>query len=542
VATAFTAPSQQEFQDCFRLMEEQAGHLAALERWVGDQCLDTEGLTGVLTPLTQLIPKVAQPFTQKLAQAHQGVHDVSGMVKLTGDHYAQADQVSLDAIVGIYPAPLPHFPDLRALHLPQVGDFTDEPVTLSPPKSAADDTVENTKHDLAAMKVMLDRGPLALAEKAFRLFTGQDLMALLIHPLTGDYGRLKYLHDAYAEMAAGAYTVAATIRKGAWGLADDWTGDAAIGFDSYLFRWGMGIGGIGDGAALMAKAYGGCFAAVMPLVESALTAINMLIKKELRELAELVAGDAAAALFGGPLNPIADLVALANTCFRIYETIRLIIEGIHSIKNIYTRISKVITETHDAVDKILHFASQPLQSLRELIDHLEERGFSFETYKIWNPALGVARMTMLPAVAGDPGDPASPESAGSDSAGSGPAGSAAPASSVQPASEPEKAGPDDFPQSEDQVNAVAEALEAHQTPRQQEFARRIHDHLTAGGELEGVRHLIHEMTQTMAEQVHAGSASRLAGVRARVDLVEALHRGVRRDDDACRVHEHGHPG
>lgn len=512
MATAFTAPSQQEFQDCSRLIEEQAGHLAALERWVGEQCLDTEGLSGVLTPLTQLIPKVAQPFTDKLGRAQQGVHDVSGMIKLTGDNYAQADQVSLGAIAGIYPAPLPHFPDLRALHLPQIGDFTDEPVTLTPPKSAEDDTVENALHDLAAMKVLLDRGPLGLAEKAFRLFTGQDLMALLIHPLTGDYGRLKYLHDAYAELASGAYTVAATIRKGSWALADDWTGDPATGFDSYMFRWGMGIGGIGDAAALMSRAYGTCFDAVMPLVESALTAINMLIKKELRQLAELVAGDGAAALFGGPLNPVADLVALANTCFRIYETVRLVIEGVRSIKNIYEQISKVITETHDAVDKILHYASQPLQSLKELIDHLKERGFSFETYEIWNPALGVARMTMLPAVTGDPGD--SGDSASSEPAGSDPVGSAVPASAVpssaasvapaaQSASEPEKAGTDDFPHSEDQVNTVAGALEAHQTPRQQEFARQIHDHLTAGGELEGVRHLIHEMTQTMAEQAHA---------------------------------------
>jgi hypothetical protein len=525
VATAFTAPSQQEFQDCSRLMEEQAGHLAALERWVGEQCLDTEGLTGVLTSLTQLIPKVAQPFTNKLAQAQQGVHDVSGKIKLTGDSYAQADQASLDAIAGIYPAPLTHFPDLRALHLPQIGGFTDEPVTLAPPKSAADDTVENTKHDLAAMKVLLDRGPLGLAEKAFRLFTGQDLVALLIHPLTGDYGRLRYLHDAYAELAAGTYTVAATIRKGSWALADDWTGDAATGFDSYMFRWGMGVGGVGDAAALMATAYGDCFAAVMPLVESALTAINMLIKRELRQLAELVAGDAAAALFGGPLNPVADLVALANTCYRIYETIRLVIEGVHSIKNIYEQISKVITETHNAVDKILHYASQPLQSLKELVDHLEERGFSFETYEIWNPALGVARMTMLPAVAVavevsvavDPGDPAGPESAGSGPAGSGSDDSAAPISAVpapaglasadQPASAPGEPATGDFPHSEDQVNAVAGALEAHQTPRQQEFARQIHDHLTAGGELESVRHLIHEMTQTMAEQAHVRNTS-----------------------------------
>lgn len=52
---------------------------------------------------------------------------------------------------------------------------------------------------------------------------------------------------------------------------------------------------------------------------------------------------------------------------------------------------------------------------------------------------------------------------------------------------------DDFPHSEDRINTVARALEAHRTPRQQEFARQIHEQLSAGAELADVRDLIHEM-------------------------------------------------
>jgi hypothetical protein len=397
VSTALTAPTQDHFQACSGLMEGQAGHLAVLQQWMGDQCSSADGLKGLMTPLAQVVPRVTGPLTGKLAQCERGMHDVSDKVTRSAKGYAGDGEADLDAVSGVFPAPLPHFPDISALHLPQVGDFTDEEVTLAPPQSAKEATAENTKHSLEAMKVMLGNGPLALAEKAFRLFTGQDLVALLIHPLTGEYGQLKSLHDAYAELASGAYTVAATIRKGSWALADKWSGDAATGFNSHMFRWGMGIGGIGDAASLVARAFRDGYAAVMPLVDTALTAINSLIKRELRQLAELVAGDVASMLFGGPLNLVADAVALANTLFRVYETVKLIIEGSHSIQKIFHEISKVIKETHAAVEKVLHFASQPLQSVRELIDHLEQRGFSFEKNAIWRPELGVARMAMIPA-------------------------------------------------------------------------------------------------------------------------------------------------
>ena len=56
---------------------------------------------------------------------------------------------------------------------------------------------------------------------------------------------------------------------------------------------------------------------------------------------------------------------------------------------------------------------------------------------------------------------------------------------------------DSFPHSEDHINTVARALDARQTPRQQELARQIHDQLKAGAEVADVRDLITEMSRAM---------------------------------------------
>lgn len=59
---------------------------------------------------------------------------------------------------------------------------------------------------------------------------------------------------------------------------------------------------------------------------------------------------------------------------------------------------------------------------------------------------------------------------------------------------------DSFPHSEDHINTVARALDARQTPRQQELARQIHDQLKAGAEVADVRDLITEMSRAMADE------------------------------------------
>lgn len=203
MSSGFTAPPQHDFQACSRLMSDQAGHLATLRGWSDDQCASPDGLEGLLSPLKGLIPQLARPFTEKLAQCQRGMDDVSGKITLTGQDYARADQASVEAVRGLYPSAIPYFPDIGALHLPQVGNFTDQAVSLQPAQSAEEDTSKNMEHEILVIRTLLGNGPLGLASKAFLFLTGQDLITLLIHPLLGEYGRLLYLHDAYTELPPG---------------------------------------------------------------------------------------------------------------------------------------------------------------------------------------------------------------------------------------------------------------------------------------------------------------------------------------------------
>ncbi|MEV6942051.1 hypothetical protein AB0N07_08595 [Streptomyces sp. NPDC051172] len=66
-------------------------------------------------------------------------------------------------------------------------------------------------------------------------------------------------------------------RKGSWKLGGEWSCEAATNFDSYLFRWTMGIGGVGDAAKLAAKAFKDGYHIVVGLVWEALSEIGKLM-------------------------------------------------------------------------------------------------------------------------------------------------------------------------------------------------------------------------------------------------------------------------
>lgn len=407
VSSGFTTPRQADFQSCARLMTDQASHLASLARWSGDQCANADGLEGLLSPLAGPIHQVSQLFTEKLGQCQRGMDDVSGKITLTAQDYARADQAAINAIHGIYPSAIPHFPDIGALHLPNVGNFTDEPVSLTEPASAQYDTAQNIKHELDLLrKKLLFGGPLAVAQKVFQFFTGQSLVELLLDPLVGDYGRLLYLYDAYDELGSGLYTVAATTRKGSWALGDQWTGDAATNFDSYMFRWSMGIGGLGDAAKVMASAYYDVYAAVSTLVFSALFSINKLMETALAQLAKegerIVGADATIEALGlGPEDPVADVIAgvftTAATAYTIYRVISVIITAINEIEQIFHNISESVEAIQSAVVAVSNFFHAPWPSIGSLIDDVEQRGFSFEQDTGWSPSLGAVRVALLPS-------------------------------------------------------------------------------------------------------------------------------------------------
>src|SRR5947208_2616066 len=84
---------------------------------------------------------------------------------------------------------------------------------------------------------------------------------------------------------------------------------SATAFDSLMFRWSMGSGGIGDAAKLMGDMFKDFYYAICILVKAGLEAISGLIDNELKKLVEAVVGDEVIEGVGlGPEDVAADVV------------------------------------------------------------------------------------------------------------------------------------------------------------------------------------------------------------------------------------------
>lgn len=429
MGTGFSAPPQKDFNSCAALLSTQSGYFGKLDQWAGKQCSQASDLNGLLLlPVMELAPKIGSFFTGKLGQCQSGMAGVSSKTKQMGQNYASNEHTTASSFAGFYGQPLPAFPDLGEVPgLSHLGDFQDDPIKLTEPDPAGDDTAKNISHQMMLLGFGTDAGSagvqsgagltsgipglsgignfsgkiLGMANKVYQYFTGQSLIAELFQPLVGNWGRLKYLSDAYDQLSSATYTVSGTMRKGAVKLAGEWTGDAATGFDSVMFRWSMGSGGLGDAAKLMSKAYKDGYDAVCVLVQLALQAITRLINDECKQLVETLGGDAAIeTVGGGPEDPIADIVAGLWTAYKIYRIINAIITAVKAIIAIYDKIKSAIQQIGSDVDAVIKAFNSPLDlsgMVSSLLDDVEKRGFDFEQNSGWNPEVGAARIALLPS-------------------------------------------------------------------------------------------------------------------------------------------------
>lgn len=401
--TDLKTPPSKDFTDYTSLVGDQGGHFTTLKNWSTGECSQTDGLDGVLEILRPIVPKVSGFFAGQLTHCETGMTTVAGKVKETNSDYAHTEHKNQVNLQSVYGAPLSHFPDIGATPgMPRMGNFTDEPVTLKKLTSAEDDTAHTIHEQLRLMK----GGELKQAEKIFKWCTGKSLIGILIDPIFGEFGRLKYLEEAYAELSDGTYTVAGTLRKGSWSLADEWTGQSATAFDSYMFRWTMGIGGIGDAAKEVSAAYKTGYDTIVPLVYLVLSDLNKLINDEIKDLVEqgekLLGGDAAIeAVGGGPEDPLADIGAGIYTAYRLYKlykTARKIVSIIIGIEKTIDKIKSAVAALEKAAGTVTTLLKEPmtLPSVGSLVNDVEQNGFTFEKQSGWPSGPGAVRIAMLP--------------------------------------------------------------------------------------------------------------------------------------------------
>jgi len=437
----FKAPPKADFDTYASLMEAQATYFTQLFGWAGQECSAADDLNGLLLlPLVQATPKIAALFSEKLAECERGMIGVGSKARATAAAYAAAEHTNETNIAKIYGQSLPGFPDIG--HVPglsNLGDFKDAMVVLKEPNDAGDITALNITEQLTLLGLVSDPAGSALGKKyglkpglttlpgqepgnlskklgignvtgqilwlgdsIFKSFTGQSLVQILLYPIVGNYGRLKFLQEAYEQLSEGIYTTTGTMRKGSVRLGGEWEGDAAVAFDSLLFCWSMGSGGLGDAAKIMSDIFQVAYDTLCAMIQIALQLITRFINGALQQLVEAVAGTAAIEVAGGgPEDPVADVVAVAWDVYKVYKIVELCITTATVIVEYFPKIVEAVTKILDDIEVVRQaFAEGKINSqavINSLLEDVKQRGFEFEKNGGWNPAAGAARIALLPS-------------------------------------------------------------------------------------------------------------------------------------------------
>ncbi|RMI35479.1 hypothetical protein [Nocardia stercoris] len=451
-------PPTEDFTAFNGLVAKQGDHLGGMIAWAGKQCVDGDGLDGLLSELKPYLPQIAQPVGAALQQSQRGMGLITGKVSAVDRQLRDHDAEHAAALNGLFPDRLSGVGDLSMMGTPTgaAADFGDRDVQLKepvepgavgssllvgrtlgkimdpaapPPKEAPKLEGSSFKkaRDYLAGKFYAQLEPgnpttpegayhkwvsgagsdIFIADKAFQLVTGHSFVDMTLKPLVGDWDRLMYLSDAYDTLGDACYTVAGNLRKGSWKIGQEWAGATATAFDSYMFRWANGIGGVGDCCKQIAERFEEAYEAIMTLIQTLLTYVSKLIDKEIKKLAldaaETVAGDAAIEVVGlGPEDPVADGVAAVWTAARmakIYQDVRMVVNGLEQVQSIYADIQKYsaeIPKIESELKQLWNPAPWGDGSTTGLIEDVEWRGYYFESADGWSSKDGAARVALLP--------------------------------------------------------------------------------------------------------------------------------------------------
>lgn len=404
MATVLNVPPTEDFTAYTGLVSKQGDHLTPMVAWTTKECADVDGLDGLLSPGKSIVPKVADLFDGKLKQCQTGMGQIRSKVTTVDKELRSQDDTNATAISTLFGTSAGSAADISAIPgAALLGNFTDEDVTLKAPSKP--DTISTGM--IGGVKQALKGGSLIwVADKMYKYVTGSSFIDQLFKPLVGDWDRLMYLHDAYDTLGDACYTVAGTLRKGSWKIGAEWQGDTAEAFDTYMFRWTMGLGGIGDGTKEIAKVFKDVYVTITALVKMIVTKISAAFEGCIKDLAieaaKTIGGDIAIEAIGlGPEDPLADVAAAAWTAYRmekIYKKVKLVVAAVNEIFSLYGQIKTAVEKITSGLEAVESAFSSPMPSIGSLVDDVEQRGFDFEKNKSWDPAAGTARIAMLPSV------------------------------------------------------------------------------------------------------------------------------------------------
>lgn len=390
--------------DVFReFVAEQSDHLYGLVGYASSTCGTTDGLDGALSVLRGPIEDLAAAGRMVVSLSATGLGPyggVAGKVQNVLTEYRYADEDSAGYLNQLFPDPLEALP----VDIPLPDDrgpaqpiFSYSHAEAPDPAEPEDDVAELTADEIDP------GGVLGTFADAFEFVFGWDPLQELVEPLVGRFGRLAWLSTAYVNMGDAVYRVAWNLREGTYIVAPHFNGQAGSAFEILMFRWHMGLGGLGDAYHVVSTLLAEASRVIGELVSWALDKLYGIIEW----LAAKLAGVGLVKTVGVALWNIVtefDLTAAYDEVREIYDDVMGLKDKIGEIKDACETLKENLTEVWTTIEEVAGVASDPRQAMEDAIEDevadLASREVQIEQMGVgaaqWPAEVGVVRVGMLP--------------------------------------------------------------------------------------------------------------------------------------------------
>jgi hypothetical protein len=268
-----------------KLLNEQREHFAELAKYARATCADTSGMTQLMALLVDKTRDLAGWSAWKLgrcaARMDATVHDLSKVRQI----YADTEADNAKQLKYLFGEPIDgiRYPELSSqaaalMHDSNYKDEWDKPPAPTGESPGLNELIENRKASLIS-----DCDNIWTFQ-----FGGPTLSQKIIEPITGDYSKLYWLHEAYRNLGSATYNIAENCRRGHLTLGPRWNGPAATYFEYHLFAWGQGVGGLGDLFQICGRVYWWIYSTLMKVAHEILKNVLDLVNQYFPRLQEIM--------------------------------------------------------------------------------------------------------------------------------------------------------------------------------------------------------------------------------------------------------------
>ncbi len=391
------------------LLRKQQEHFKKLAHYASSVCGDTTGLNNLMSVLAPKVEELAGWCSWRLRTCESLVSSTITDLEKTLELYRNNDQESRERLLHLFADVDARVPFVElgswaaALHSSYDDDW---------------DAAEPPPHDDAGTGKLIDdrrSGLIADCEEIWALGTpDRTLVDTLITPITGDYGRLYWLKQAYDALGNSTYSIAENLRSGTIKIGAAWNGPAAKNFEYHMFEWHEGTGGLADLFELCSQAFQWLLEQIMVALGKILDWIQDLIYRYFPSIKEILdrnpgSFDAISCAprtssgvrwIGGDVMPESDIKLFMKRMSETAKFVNDIKKMVNELETLYEKAKEKIGKIWDLVGKA---GLDPAAYLKVPVERGQQRVVDFERHGAhkfdpqgWNPAAGVWRVALLP--------------------------------------------------------------------------------------------------------------------------------------------------